>query len=577
MRNAGSRDAGTADRSHRVLIALFAVLAHCYLLLPLAASLLLFGFAVYGIIAFRSAAFVKLGVASSLLMAFAVRSFWIKLEPPSGLELEPEKYPSLFRDIETIRTDLRALRIHSILLDRGLEATLIQTPRLGLIGAYQNDLVLGIAMLQALSPEELRAILVRELAHTPTVHGRLGAWIHRVRTIWSRLSRQMELSSTGAAWMYRPFIRWFAITFENASRQLTRAQVVEADRAAMQIAGPVLGATLTRLHLATERLDHEFWPLIHKRCSSDPEPPRDVYELMRRSLMQPFAQDQSQQLLQESAATYYLGEALPSIQDSFGKEWAETVRTTWQNEHREMADTSLRLALLENKARLGALNADETFDYALWTERLHGAEKALPLYESMATTEPSHAPCRFALGRLRLNNKDKAGLQDMEEAMALDPQCTPYACREVAAFMESIGDEELAISYRDRAEEAETLLTRLDIERERFSGDDILLPTKFRPQDLTSLRELLNRDKCVREAYLAEKYFSVEGQSPMLLLGLQLDVPWFRPAGDAYYQDRLAHYAQTLELPDRSILVILNTDSTGLKRRLRKIVGSRLK
>jgi hypothetical protein len=54
---------------------------------------------------------------------------------------------------------LKSLKIHEVILDRSLNAAVLQHPRLGVLGWHKNYLFLGYQLMLALSPEEMRSVL----------------------------------------------------------------------------------------------------------------------------------------------------------------------------------------------------------------------------------------------------------------------------------------------------------------------------------------------------------------------------------------------------------------------------------
>lgn len=57
----------------------------------------------------------------------------------------------------------------------------MQHARLGVLGWHVNYLILGLPLMQAVSPEQFRAIVAHELGHLSRNHSRFAGWIYRVR------------------------------------------------------------------------------------------------------------------------------------------------------------------------------------------------------------------------------------------------------------------------------------------------------------------------------------------------------------------------------------------------------------
>ena len=74
-----------------------------------------------------------------------------------------------------------------MLLTGDFNAAIVQHPRFGIFGGTRNYLMLGLPLMQSLSPAEFQAVVAHEFGHLWGAHGRFGAWIYRLRTGWARL------------------------------------------------------------------------------------------------------------------------------------------------------------------------------------------------------------------------------------------------------------------------------------------------------------------------------------------------------------------------------------------------------
>jgi Zn-dependent protease with chaperone function len=72
-----------------------------------------------------------------------------------------------------------------------MNAGVQQVPRFGIFGS-RNFLVLGLPLLQAVTPTELRAVVAHELAHLSRSHGRVNVWLYRIRATWGQLLESLE-------------------------------------------------------------------------------------------------------------------------------------------------------------------------------------------------------------------------------------------------------------------------------------------------------------------------------------------------------------------------------------------------
>src|SRR5207248_8888294 len=124
-----------------------------------------------------------------------------------------------------------------VLLDESFNAGVIQIPRLGLLGWQRNYLVIGLPLMQALSPEQFRAAIAHEMGHLSRNHGRFAGWVYRLQQTWSRLLETLQAERHGASVLFEWFFNWYAPYFSAYSFVLRRADEYVADRCAVELAG----------------------------------------------------------------------------------------------------------------------------------------------------------------------------------------------------------------------------------------------------------------------------------------------------------------------------------------------------
>ena len=79
--------------------------------------------------------------------------------------------PTLFAALDGMRQQLKGPRFHHVLLVGDLNAGVIQRPRLGVFGWPSNYLLLGLPLLEALSPQEALAVVAHEYGHLACARG----------------------------------------------------------------------------------------------------------------------------------------------------------------------------------------------------------------------------------------------------------------------------------------------------------------------------------------------------------------------------------------------------------------------
>ena len=254
---------------YKLRLGFFATLGYLYIFVVVA--LLLVASAV--VLVLGKALAAKLAIALLVLVGVALRSLWVKIDPPTGLELTRRDYPTLFGALDEIRLVANAPRAHVVLLTNDLNAAINQVPRLGMFGWQTNYLLLGLPLMQMLSLDEFEAVLAHEFGHLSGAHGRFGAWIYRLRTSWGRLADTLRAREHWGSFLFVPFFAWFAPTFAAYSFVQARMQEYEADRAAAsRHGGQALANALIRLDLKGQELAQRYWPGVYKAADEMPSP-----------------------------------------------------------------------------------------------------------------------------------------------------------------------------------------------------------------------------------------------------------------------------------------------------------------
>lgn len=147
----------------------------------------------------------KLLIPLVALAFVVIRAMWVRIAPPEGIPLARTDYPLLFRILDNMRSRLKGPRIHAVLLTDEFNAAVSQVPRLGILGWPKNYLILGLPLMQALSPHQLKAVLAHEYGHLSGAHGKFSAWIYRIRRTWYQLMEQFDQEERWGRGIFQKF------------------------------------------------------------------------------------------------------------------------------------------------------------------------------------------------------------------------------------------------------------------------------------------------------------------------------------------------------------------------------------
>ncbi|HEY3376826.1 MAG TPA: M48 family metallopeptidase [Armatimonadota bacterium] len=240
-------------RGFRRQIALFAGFGYAFLLCCLVFSLGLFvGVAMLGVqttgyinqLAFKGLVLLAdvvfllaLLLILSLLIAI-VRVFWLRTPAPVGLPLQRNMAPRLFSLLDQLGAPLEPPRIDALIIHGEFDITVAQIPRLGLLGASRNYLLIGLPLLQSVSPEQFRALLAHALSQVSGSQGKFGLWGKHIGQSWQQVTAALAQSEKIGLALVAAFAHWYGARFAVYAFTLCRFNDYLADQYAKFVVGP---------------------------------------------------------------------------------------------------------------------------------------------------------------------------------------------------------------------------------------------------------------------------------------------------------------------------------------------------
>jgi Zn-dependent protease with chaperone function len=276
---------------YRRRVGLLAALGYGYILLILAVALaMLIGLMWIFLVGHRlNVLMIKVGIFLLIFTFIVLRSLLVKFSPPEGIELSCEQVPEIFAMVDDLTAKLASPRFHHVLLNDEFNASVMQLPRLGILGWQKNYLILGLPLMQALTAEEFRAVVAHEFGHLSGNHGRFGGWIYRIHLTWDQLRHNLAHSESGGSWIFEKFFSWYAPYFGAYSFVLRRADEYVADRCAADMTSPRSAASaLVSVNMKGRYLEEVFWPGQFKLVKESATPPTTPFSQTAQLLHSPF-------------------------------------------------------------------------------------------------------------------------------------------------------------------------------------------------------------------------------------------------------------------------------------------------
>ncbi len=477
------RECDVAPTTYRTKLVLLAALGYFYVIALLGLSL---GGVLFGALLLADGSLYVGGqviLVCGVIMVLVCRALWVRMPLPDGLRLKPDDAPELFRLIEKVRKRENGPEIHEIVINAEFNAAMVQTPRFGLFGGYRNSLLLGLPLMQALSPKEFAAVLAHEYGHLSAAHGKLGAWIYRIRAVWQQM---IEAFDDGASILDRTihrFFRWYVPYFNAYSFVLARQQEYEADRASARLVGAHVAAeALIASDLKGRFVAEQFWPGLYAQADRFPKPSTLPHATMRAALKRgattkeyegwlkesltrltayddthPSLRDRLDALgeqatppgpLEQSAAQRLLGPNHVAIIEALDKEWLAEVSASWSARHRTVKEAEELVA--QHPTGRPRFDPELYGKLGLAFETLGRDEEALPLLREAALHSRGTAETAMAAARILLKEGNEDAIRYLELAMDRDGDLIQEATWRAWQFFEDRGDAEKSAYWRER-------------------------------------------------------------------------------------------------------------------------------
>jgi Zn-dependent protease with chaperone function len=454
-----AQDVPGVFRTKVLLISLFAYLVLFVLLVVLLVGLyFMFALALGSGPTLSGIFFASWVLAVVPLVWLALRMFFVPFPVPQGRELTEAEAPQLFKMIADLREKLQAAPIHHVLITNEFNAAIAQCPRFGLFGGYRNYLVLGLPLLDAVSAEEILAVVAHEYVHLSGGHGKLGRWIYRQRPTFDALYKHASAKreSNGVNGVIAGMLDKFAPYYNAYTFVQSRQNEYEADAMSCTLAGAEAGASaLIRISLLSNWLHGSFWPKLYAQSTQHETPPVMPYVAMRKLLAMTTDEWSTKERLNEvwkaesdvydthpclnervtameqravlpaitksCAADALFGRFAPELVREFDAKWWSEEKDKWQKYHRRYLRSKNRIVELE-KQPLAALSVSDAQELALLLVEFRSVIAAKPVLEDLLGRPGDRYPKPvYFYGRALLDEGDAKGLDYLEEAFRLSP------------------------------------------------------------------------------------------------------------------------------------------------------------
>ena len=179
-----------------------------------------------------------------------------RFEPP-GPAITQSDQPELVDQVKAVSDKLGEPLPDGMYIAHDVNAAVTEERRL--FGDTRRSLIMGLPLLDVLSPAELRAVIAHEYGHYVGGDTKVGRWIWRTRAAIGRTLEDLhDEDSWGRRIVQLPFEAYGKV-FMRITAAVSRRQEFAADRVAAEVAGTEAQAdALRRIHVAAPAYDSYF-------------------------------------------------------------------------------------------------------------------------------------------------------------------------------------------------------------------------------------------------------------------------------------------------------------------------------
>lgn len=599
--NQAERLLASRPRAYRIRLGLLAILGYAVIFGILFLLVALLAGSVWA--AFTSTVILlilikkKLFIVLALIAWVLIKSLWVRIDPPQGYEVGRDDAPGLFHDLDIYRKRVATPKIHQVLLTEEFNASIVQTPRLGVLGWHKNTLILGLPLLMALKLDEARAVVGHELGHLSGNHSRFNAWIYRIRLSWYRIMESFDQAAGFGTGLLRRFFDWYAPYFNAYSFALARANEYEADAIAAELTSSrAIASALVNSDIRAGLIDQHFWQERIANADRQPSPSfrpysdlqafcrqhqfdhaevqtrlktaleeetghADTHPALKQRLAAIGHETAEVQAVGKSSAEQWLGENYARVLEEFDNFWLERNREAWQERFEYVRSARERLTELRGKER-ERLSADELWQLATLTEEFDDSEDPLNIYREYREKSPDDLDAAFVIGRILLSRGDEDGIAYLEQ-VTRSLWHAVSACHLAYSFYLRRGDSESADSWRLKGEHFLDQELEARQEREIVLPSDSFLKAELDGETVTFLRRQLLKFPKVRGAWIARKQLKHAPECPVFVLSFK--TTWFCN-GEKIAQT----LADEIQFPQPIFFAYLGGDTAALGKKVRK-------
>ena len=196
--------------------------------------------------------------------AFTWAIYKLKFSLPTGLDVTQEKFPHLYKLIEELRNEFGKPKIDRIILRDKYEIRVIKTPHTHIPFLNTRTLIIGLPVLQTMSPLYFRALLARRIGQLSTQHTPVTTRLYFLSDTWVQFNSSCKHSKSRIAKVLSYFFQLYSPLYQTLLMPLLQNEELEADSYGMDVINDRdMVECLVYEEVVTQFLQNKFWPKIY--------------------------------------------------------------------------------------------------------------------------------------------------------------------------------------------------------------------------------------------------------------------------------------------------------------------------
>jgi len=189
----------------------------------------------------------------------------ISFRSVEGVSLQAQLTNKIQLLLEEIAVKIDIPHVDNIVITEQVSIDLVKIPRFAFPVWSSNTLVVGLPLMQCLSPEYFECAVVRKLLQHSKQNSAVVKWLHQLRSIWLLYAYHIAAKRTLGQKLIAKIFRYYAPFYRDLAVPIANHVELLADHDTLSIINDEdLLQTIEKVIVTKIFMDKEYWPKIAK-------------------------------------------------------------------------------------------------------------------------------------------------------------------------------------------------------------------------------------------------------------------------------------------------------------------------